>query len=158
MDRQIRVSAKALVIRDGRMLAVRVRDQDGDFFILPGGGQRAGELLPAAVARGVAEETGVAGRAKDIAFVIEGAQGEAFHRVDIVFLCDDLGPSDARAHPDSHQVGSEWLDIQTLNTQPLYPSRLRRAIMNLRAGKPGPVYLGNESMGDPEATDFLNEE
>ena len=51
MDRQIRVSAKALVIRDGRMLAVRVRDQDGDFFILPGGGQRAGELLPDAVAR-----------------------------------------------------------------------------------------------------------
>ena len=153
MDRQIRVSAKALVIRDGRMLAVRVRDQDGDFFILPGGGQRAGELLPAAVAREVAEETGVAVRARDVAFVIEGAQGEAFHRVDIVFLCDDLGPSEARAHPDSRQIGSEWLDIQTLNTQPLYPSRLRCPIMNLCAGRPGPVYLGNESMGDPEATE-----
>ena len=55
MSRSIRTSAKALVIRDGRMLAIRLHDQDGDFYIMPGGGQNAGELLPAAVEREVAE-------------------------------------------------------------------------------------------------------
>ncbi len=151
--RQVRVSAKALVIRDGRMLAVRMRDPDGVFYIMPGGGQQAGELLPAAAEREVAEETGIRVRAGEAVFVIEGAEGERDHRVDIVFRCDYLGTCDAEYRPDSNQTGYEWLDIGTLNTAPLYPSRLRRQIMNLFAGKTTPVYLGNENAGDPPVTD-----
>ena len=153
MNRSIRVSAKALVIRNGCMLAIRVCDRDGTFFIMPGGGQRAGELLPNAAEREVAEETGVSVRAKEAAFIIEGAQGEPHHRVDIVFLCDDLGETGRATHADQNQAGFEWLPIATLNTAPLYPSRLRRAIMNLHAGLPHPFYLGNESVGDPEIVD-----
>ena len=152
MERQVRVSAKALVIRDGCLLAVKLRDADGEFFILPGGGQRAGELLPDAVAREVAEETGLQVRAEEAVFVIEGAQGEAAHRVDIVFRCEYEGPCAARRHSDCGQIGFEWLPIDGLNRAPLYPSRLRRPIMDLIAGKAVPVYLGNENMGDPEIT------
>ena len=43
--------------------------------------------------------------------------------------------------------------IKTLNTTPLYPSKLRRQIMNLYEGKAYKVYLGNEEIGDPEVTD-----
>lgn len=153
MSRSIRTSAKALVIREGRMLAIRLHDQDGDFYIMPGGGQNAGELLPAAVEREVAEEAGIAVKAGDAAFIIEGEKGEESHRVDIVFRCEYLGESDAERHTDWNQTGYEWLDIATLNTAPLYPSKLRRPIMNLAAGKEAPVYLGNENVGDPEITD-----
>ena len=153
MERSIRISAKALVIRDGRMLAIRMRDPDSDFFIMPGGGQIPGEPLPAAAEREVAEETGLRVRAGDAVFVIEGAEGEPHHRVDIVFRCELAGESDAVCHPDRNQVGCEWLDIRALNRLPLYPSRLRRPIMDLCAGKRTPVYLGNENMGDPEITD-----
>ena len=58
-ERPIRTSAKALVIKDGRALAIRLRDADGEFYIMPGGGQRAGELLPEAARREVLEETGL---------------------------------------------------------------------------------------------------
>ena len=153
MSRSIRTSAKALVIRDGRMLAIRLHDQDGDFYIMPGGGQNAGELLPAAVEREVAEETGIAVKAGDAVFIIEGEKGEESHRVDIVFRCEYLGESDAERHTDWNQTGYEWLDIATLNTALLYPSKLRRPIMNLSEGKKAPVYLGNENVGDPEITD-----
>ncbi len=153
MSRSIRTSAKALVIRDSRMLAIRLHDQDGDFYIMPGGGQNAGELLPAAVEREVAEETGIAVKAGDAVFIIEGEKGEESHRVDIAFRCEYLGESDAERHTDWNQTGYEWLDIATLNTAPLYPSKLRRPIMNLAAGKEAPVYLGNENVGDPEITD-----
>ena len=153
MDRTVRVSAKALVIRDGCILAIKLRDQDGEFYIMPGGGQKAGELLPAAVEREVAEETGIAVKARDAVFVIEGAEGEPQHRVDIVFLCDYIGHIDADRHPDSNQIGYEWLAIDVLNHTPLYPSKLRRPIMNLFAGKETAVYLGNENAGDPEITD-----
>ena len=152
-QRRIRTSAKALVIRDGRMLAVKLQDRDGVFYIMPGGGQHAGELLPAAVEREVAEETGIKVKAGEAVFVIEGAKGEPDHRVDIVFRCEYEGPCDAEQQHDFNQIGAEWLEISTLNTTPLYPSKLRRPIMNLYEGKEAPVYLGNENAGDPEITD-----
>lgn len=154
MSQQIRTSAKALVLRDGQMLAVQISDGQETWYILPGGGQQAGELLPGAVVREVAEETGLRVRATELVFVIEGARGEDFHRVDLVFLCDYLGKTDNGTRiQDTNQTGYAWLDVDTLNHQPLYPSKLRRPIMNLAAGRPHPVYLGNEEIGDPEITE-----
>ena len=92
-------------------------------------------------------------KARDAVFIIEGAKGETFHRVDVVYLCDYLGEAGSLSHPDNNQIGYEWLEIATLNRAPLYPSKLRRPIMNLAAGKKTPVYLGNENAGDPEVTD-----
>ena len=153
MDRTVRTSAKALVIRDGCMLAIKLCDQDGEFYIMPGGGQKAGELLPDAVEREVAEETGMAVNTRDVVFVIEGAEGEPQHRVDIVYFCDYIGLIEADRHSDCNQIGYEWLKINGLNHTPLYPSKLRRPIMALFAGKKTAAYLGNENAGDPEVTD-----
>ena len=154
MEREIRNSGKALIIRDGKMLAVKLQDADGVFYIMPGGGQESEELLPETVEREVLEELGIRVSVEDLVFVVEGCRGEAFHRVDLVFRCTFLGEADnAVLHGDTNQIGADWLDIATLNTAPLYPSKLRRAIMNLYEGKPHPVYLGDESMGDPEITD-----
>lgn len=154
MKRYIRNSAKALIIRDGKMAAVKLKEDDDVWYIMPGGGQETEELLPDAVCREVAEELGLRVEAKELAFVVEGLHGESFHRVDLVFLCEYLGEiENAVLHSDTNQVGVEWLDIATLNTSQLYPSKLRRPIMNLYEGKPYKVYLGNEEAGDPEATD-----
>lgn len=154
MERPIRNSAKALIIRDGKMAALRMRDAGGEFFIMPGGGQEGGELLADAACREVAEELGLRVDCGELLFVIEGAEGEAFHRVDHVFLCRYLGEiEDPVLQGDANQVGVDWLDISVLNKLPLYPSRLRRQIMNFYEGRPHRVYLGNESAGDPECTD-----
>lgn len=154
VERKIRNAAKALIIRDGKMLAIKLSDGKEEWYIMPGGGQNAEELLPQAACREVAEELGLRVSVKDLAFVIEGAHGERFHRVDLVFLCEYLGViENARLQADTNQVGYSWLDIKTLNTTPLYPSKLRRPIMDLYEGKTHRVYLGNEEIGDPEVTD-----
>lgn len=154
MERAVRNAAKALIIKDGKMLAVRIGDGKEEWFIMPGGGQDVEELLPEAACREVAEELGLHIEVKDLVFVIEGLHGEKFHRVDLVFLCEYKGRiENAILQGDTNQVGYDWLDIKTLNTAPLYPSKLRRQIMNLYEGKEYRVYLGNEEIGDPEATD-----
>ena len=154
MERCIRNSAKALIIKDGKMAAIRINDGHEEWFIMPGGGQETGEQLSDAVRREVAEELGLEVEPKELAFVVEGVQGESFHRVDLVFLCEYIRPiENARLHSDTNQIGVEWLEIATLNTSKLYPSKLRRQIMNLAEGKPYRVYLGNESAGDPEVTE-----
>lgn len=150
----VRNAAKALIIKDDKMLAIKISDGKEEWYIMPGGGQDVEELLPEAVCREVAEEMGLRVVVKDLAFVIEGLHGEKFHRVDLVFLCEYIGKlENAVLQSDTVQVGYDWLDIKTLNTTPLYPSKLRRQIMNLYEGKAYKVYLGNEEIGDPEVTD-----
>lgn len=154
MERKVRNAAKALIIQDDKMLAVKISDGNEEWYIMPGGGQDAEELLPDAVCREVSEELGLKVEVKDLAFVIEGLHGEKFHRVDLVFLCKYIAKiENAVLQADTNQVGYDWLDIKTLNTAPLYPSKLRRQIMNLYEGKAYQVYLGNEEIGDPEVTD-----
>ncbi len=153
MERTVRNAAKALIIKDDKMLAIKISNGKEEWYIMPGGGQDAEELLPEAACREVAEEMGLHVAVKDLVFVIEGLHGESFHRVDLVFLCEYKGRiENAVLQGDANQVGYDWLDIRTLNTTPLYPSRLRRQIMNLHEGKPYRVYLGNEEIGDPEIT------
>src|SRR4051812_20953461 len=38
----IRTAARALIVRDGKILTVVLRDREGDFYVLPGGGQAHG--------------------------------------------------------------------------------------------------------------------
>ena len=151
MEREIRNSAKALIIQDGKMAAVRIRDAGEEWYIMPGGGQEPEETLKETVCREVLEELGIAVKCNDLLFIVEGVHGERFHRIDLVFYCEyiDSVPN-AILHSDTNQVGIEWLDISTLNSKPLYPSKLRRQIMNFHEGKPYKVYLGNEEVGDPE--------
>lgn len=154
MERAVRNAAKALIIKDDKMLAIKISDGKEEWYIMPGGGQAAEELLPEAVCREVAEETGLQVEVKDLVFVIEGLHGEKFHRVDLVFLCEYKETiENAILQGDTNQAGYDWLDIKTLNTAPLYPSKLRRQIMNLHEGKAYRVYLGNEEIGDPEITE-----
>lgn len=151
MEREIRNSAKALIIRDGKMAAVKIRDAGEEWYIMPGGGQEPEETLQEAVCREAAEELGINVKCNELLFVVEGVHGECFHRVDLIFRCEFLNEiPHAVLQNDTNQIGVEWLDISTLNLQPLYPSKLRRQIMNFCEGKPYKVYLGNEEAGDPE--------
>ena len=154
MERMVRNAAKALIIKDGKMLAIKLKDEPDEWYNMPGGRQDAEEILPETVCRQVAEALGLQVEVKDLVFVIEGVHGESFHRVDLVFLCEYIGKiENAVLQSDTYQVGYDWLDIKSLNTTPLYPSKLRRQIMNLYEGKTYKVYLGNEEMGDPEVVD-----
>lgn len=154
MKRAIRNSAKALIIRDGKMAAIKIRDAGEEWYIMPGGGMESEETLPEAVCREAAEELGLKVECGELLFVIEGVRGEAFHRVDLIFECSILGKDEnTERHSDTNQAGVDWLDISSLHRLPLYPSKLRRQIMNYYEGKPHRVYLGNEEAGDPECCD-----
>jgi 8-oxo-dGTP pyrophosphatase MutT (NUDIX family) len=144
MERKIRNSAKALIIRDGKMLVSKIDDNGEVFYVMPGGGQETDELLPEAVKRECAEEMGILVEPRSLVFVVEGLQGEAFHRVDLVFLCDFIGEiENAEIHGDINQIGYEWLPIENLQNETLYPSKLRTQIIDLFHNRKTEVYLGN---------------
>ena len=49
MPRQIRTSAKAVIIQNGKLLAIKLTDGKEEWYILPGGGQDGEEILPQTV-------------------------------------------------------------------------------------------------------------
>lgn len=58
-----RIGVRAIIYRDGKLLAVRHKDKDGtpkDFWAIPGGGLDPGESLEDGLRREVQEELGVA--------------------------------------------------------------------------------------------------
>ena len=45
MSRQIRTSAKAVIIQNDKLLAIKLNDGKEEWYILPGGGQDCEEML-----------------------------------------------------------------------------------------------------------------
>ena len=91
MERKIRVSAGAIIIREDEILLVRTKNSDGrDFLVGPGGGVERDEGIDQACIREVREETGIEIRPGKILF-IEDLVWENKRVVKTWFLCDVAG-------------------------------------------------------------------
>ncbi|MCU0606607.1 MAG: NUDIX domain-containing protein [Candidatus Edwardsbacteria bacterium] len=150
--RAIRNSAKAVIIRDGRLLAIELRDEQGPWFALPGGGQLPGETLHQALIRECREEVNALVRIGPLRFVREyisahhefAHEDAEAHQVDFMFACDLLNPEDVGpgTAPDVGQCGVRWLPLRDLNGHRLYPLKLRAHLMDRDDGGSS-VYLGD---------------
>jgi len=148
----IRNSAKAIIIRNSELLAIKNRSDGADWYILPGGGQNHSESLIETLKRECFEEASIDVEVGDILFVRDyiagnhefAAQDGDAHQVEFMFQCTIA--SDARPElgmdADQWQVGVQWLPLSRLSEFDLYPSGLKEA---LASGIPEnhPVYLGD---------------
>jgi 8-oxo-dGTP pyrophosphatase MutT (NUDIX family) len=150
----IRTSAKAIIVRDNRLLVIHLWDEErGDRYILPGGGQHHSETLLEALRRECLEEIGVAVEVHELLFIREyiGQRGEfaAFdagvHQVECMFRCTLLGDTEpAPGHePDTRQVGIAWLPLARLHDYRLFPAALRNCAEHFSGRSDAPVYLGD---------------
>jgi 8-oxo-dGTP diphosphatase len=138
-----RLSIKAVIIRDGHILAMKGHDPWGDYYLLPGGGQRHGESVPEALQRECLEEIGTTVVIHDLRLVREyiarnhefaAEEGDA-HQVELIFDC--TLPEGARpvmgSTPDVNQVSVEWLPVDRIQEYRLYPQSLRAVLVDLSA-------------------------
>jgi ADP-ribose pyrophosphatase YjhB (NUDIX family) len=130
----IRPAVKALILREGRLLLNHCRNAGGEYFALPGGGQRVGERLDEALVRECREELGVTVVVGPLCFVRDHIVAnhahsyvtESPHQIEMLFRCTlvpgeepKLGPS-----PDSQQLGIAWLDADEMGARTIKPSWL----------------------------------
>ncbi|ADE54749.1 NUDIX domain-containing protein [Coraliomargarita akajimensis] len=133
--RPIRTAARALIILDGKLLAIKMRDHTGIFYILPGGGQHHGETLREGLKRECLEEIGTEVEVGELLYVREyiGKNHEfrqahkAFHQLESVFRCSlpnpqGIGPG---TEHDKKQIGVEWIPLEDLKNRRLLPKVIK---------------------------------
>ncbi|GIP18176.1 DNA mismatch repair protein MutT [Paenibacillus montaniterrae] len=136
----IRNSAKAIIIENNQLLLTRNQDEQGFFYLFPGGGQEKGEELKVTVERECNEELGCEVVVGDIVYIREyiGKNHEFaewdydVHQVEFYFECriKESVEKFIGTNPDNNQVGVEWIEIDSLNKLRIYPSKLSEKIMN----------------------------
>lgn len=150
--KKVRNSAKAVIIRDGKLLVIIKRDQDGPYAVLPGGGQKWGETLPEALMRECQEEIGTAVRVRKLLFIREyradrhefAAVSPDLHQVEFCFKCkvsEDYEPSQGH-HPDNGQEEVRWVALDKLDAVHLYPRSICPLLADLKHSV-YPLYLGD---------------
>ena len=154
-DPVFRVSAKAIIVEDDRLLVIHLRDDLGDFYYLPGGGQEYGETIAEALDRECREEIGCGVVHHEIIFLrdyfgweYEFADIEGhIHQVELMFQCDiaEAQRPTTTSVPDEMQVGFTWVPITDLPTTRFYPMAMRDELVDaLRSPEPLPGrYLGS---------------
>ena len=147
-DLPIRNSAKAIVLHEGKILVNRCSSRFGEYYALPGGGQRTGEMLHETVRRELLEETGYAVIPQRLSGIYErineGRSDENGHKIYFIFLCKLAG--EARRKPtetDRFQIGMEWINIRDVRHINLFPRAIRDNISAL-IGYGETIFIGSE--------------
>lgn len=149
---QIRNSAKAVIVQNGKLLVIRNHSGGKDWYLLPGGGQRHGETLIEALKRECFEEAAIRIIAGDILFIRDyisknhefAEEDGGAHQVEFMFRCRIQGSTEPAigCGADKWQTGIAWIPLAEIDDYDLYPSQLKDI---LRGGIPEnhPVYLGD---------------
>jgi ADP-ribose pyrophosphatase YjhB (NUDIX family) len=153
----IRSAAKAIIIKDEKILLNKCRDENiGVYYTLPGGGQHPYETLHGAVIRECLEETGYTVVPVRFAALLEEIQMDAevrekdpdyAHKIYHIFVCALANEkAENPTEKDSSQITSEWVAIGALENIRFFPNAIGENIINL-LNSPAPVFLGSEHYG-----------
>jgi 8-oxo-dGTP diphosphatase len=116
----VRNSVKAIIIRDNKLLCIRLRDKLGYFYILPGGGQDKFETFIQALQREGLEELGARIKVGKLRYIREYIsrhhefrEEDDNHQVEFMFDCELDSEPDIKGATqlDNRQDGFEWIDL-----------------------------------------------
>jgi ADP-ribose pyrophosphatase YjhB (NUDIX family) len=149
---RVRTAAKAIIVQEGRILLNHCRDESGDWYALPGGGQEEGEPLDETVVRECREEIGAEVEVIGLRYVRDfivanhdfSYLDEAAHQVEHLFECRVPDGYQPRCGPgaDRTQVGVAWLDAASLAAVRVYPEKIRD-LLDPRDRGLLPIYWGD---------------
>ncbi|GAB4347777.1 MAG: NUDIX hydrolase [Candidatus Abyssubacteria bacterium] len=138
-----RIRVSAVVRRGNTILLVNHQKENSNYWLLPGGGVRAGETAEEALAREVLEETSMVIKPGPIIGICESIWPDRSRHV-VHFIYDTQAASGSPGTSSDPRVrGSRFVEIDSLENLTLHPP-LQTWLAKRFAGEfmPSPQYLG----------------
>jgi ADP-ribose pyrophosphatase YjhB (NUDIX family) len=133
----IRLSIKAIIIKNNKILLTYNKYRGEAFYLLPGGGQKHGEPMDEALKRECLEEIGYHVELGQIVFIRDyigknhqfAVEDKEIHQVELMFSCKLLDGSFKNAQMnDTYQIGVQWIPLKELKNINIYPCILKEVI------------------------------
>ena len=126
----MRVSAKAIIVKDDAIVLIEYNDATGLHYNFPGGTVEEGESLETALHRELLEEIEAQVRVEHLAFVYEYIPELCNNRygdkpgLSFLFQCQLLENQVPKmpGNPDPHQTGVKWIPLKELGNIVLLPN------------------------------------
>lgn len=144
----MRHAARAIIIRNNKLLVIHRNKFGKEYYTLPGGGIETGESPAEAVVRELQEETGLVIGEHRLVFV---ESPSTKYGIQHVFLCEDPGGEavlqddaiEATLHKRGNLYIPEWVELAALGKYPFRSEKLKAAILRgVRHGFPEePIQL-----------------
>ncbi|MGO9820921.1 MAG: NUDIX domain-containing protein [Solirubrobacteraceae bacterium] len=133
----MKVKARAVVVRDGKLLVSRERRRGVEQVILPGGRVRDGEPITDALVRELAEETKLEVVPLRLLYVAEVVGSYGVHDLNLIWLAE---PRDPRAPTDERS----WVSLDSPEAQSIMPPIVEQLAADMSNGwASAPRWLGN---------------
>jgi len=152
----IRVAARAIIVRDKKLLVQYYREGDESWCTTPGGGIDRGERLDEGLKREVREELGIEIVVGPLRYVRElrgstgvkllGGLSPEFHQLEHFFeVLDFKGEPAAGVKTDNYATHLAWVPLYELAKHQFFPGPLcDRLVWDVQERFPeGAVYLGD---------------
>ena len=150
----MRLSAKAIIIKNNAILLIEYDDENGLHYNFPGGGQEEGESLPETLGREVMEEASAAIEVGPLLCVYEYVPYLCEERygpkpsMSFLFQCT-LKPCSHPAmpyQPDPNQTAVKWIPLEQLDQIILLPNLGQHVRGHHEKGDPLPAYVGEHEL------------
>ncbi len=155
MDKR-RIGVRAIIFRDGKILAVRHKGRDGkpkDFWAIPGGGLDPGESLEDGLKREMQEELGVSIEPGRLLFIQQFQSGRSDRDEELEFFflvenVDDFAAIDfsGTTHGLDELAACEFIDPKHERVLPVFISEID---MQLYTETFQPVLISNQLHDKP---------
>lgn len=159
---QHRIRAAGLLVEGSRVLMLKVEDDTGQYWILPGGGLEEGDnSTKEAVKREFLEEAGLEVQVGELMCVREflEPQSECYHAeffYEIVSYQGELTLENLQGLNDEAYIKAvAWIEIKALSGLRLYPEQLKSSLITQLNKRQMSIHLGSYVQGGDEQINRL---
>ncbi len=138
-----RVRVCGLLRKDNKILFVKHRKNNKEYYLLPGGGVDYGESFEVALKREYLEEVNIHVSLGKMLFISEAiAPDQSKHIVNLYFEVFYEGGELVVAE-EERIVGAEYLEIEKIEDYTIYPNVKKQIVDYIKNGQKNVLYLGN---------------
>lgn len=142
-NKNIRVRAAGILVDNNKILLIKHKKNNNEYWLLPGGGVDYGETFSEAVKREFFEETNLNVKVKDMVFIMESINPDGGrHIVNVVFIVEKES-GDLKIADEAILDELKFIDIEELSNYTVYPNMKQEIIELVKENKTGIKYIEN---------------